>query len=281
MLKDIVNVEEAQSWDGEEGTHWTEHEAMYNAAPARHYARLLAAAAIAPADRVLDVGCGTGESTRDAARSAPQGSALGVDLSSRMLERARQRAAEQGIANVSFEQADAQVHRFDAAGYDLAISRFGCMFFADPVAAFTNIARAVRSGGRLAMLSWQGLEKQDWLQAFRSALALGRDLPGETPGARGPFGLAEPPAVRDILSRAGWDSIALDEVRAPMYFGPSADAAFADLRGIGLVRGLSQGLTGAQKAQALANLHDTLRAHETGEGVLIDSAAWLISARRA
>jgi SAM-dependent methyltransferase len=281
MLKNIVNTEQAQSWDGDEGDHWTDHEDGYNAAPARHYRRLLAAARIASGDRVLDVGCGCGESTRDAARAAASGRALGVDLSARMIERARERARAEGLTNVAFEQSDAQVQQFEPGSFDVTISRFGCMFFADPVAAFENIARAVRPGGRLAMLSWQVLENNRWLLNLRAALAIGRTLPGETPGAVGPFGLAEPDAVKRILESAGWKEIRLEEVREPMYFGPNGATAFEMMRGTGLCRGLSQGLDDRQKAQALAALRDTLQAHETAEGVLMDSAAWLITASRA
>jgi hypothetical protein len=162
----------------------------------------------------------------------------------------------------------------------VVISRFGAMFFADPVAAFRNIAAATKRGGRLAMLAWQRLEHQYWLQQFRAALAIGRELPGETPDARGPFGLATEDHVRRVLGEAGWSDITLDEVREPMYFGADAEAAFAMLRGIGLVRGLSQGLDERGKQQALDALHETLRRHDTPEGVLLDSRAWLITARR-
>jgi SAM-dependent methyltransferase len=111
---------------------------------------------------VLDIGCGTGQATRDAARAAEPGHALGVDLSARMIELARRLAASQDIGNVSFEQADAQIYPFPAGSFDVAISRTGTMFFGDPAAAFANIGRALRPGGRLVMLVWQGPGPNEW-----------------------------------------------------------------------------------------------------------------------
>jgi ubiquinone/menaquinone biosynthesis C-methylase UbiE len=121
-------------------------------------------------DQVLDVGCGTGQTTRQAARTATAGSALGVDLSAQMIDRARELAQAEGLRNVTFQRADAQVHRFPPEQFDLAISRFGTMFFDDPAAAFANIGRALRPAGRLVMMVWQGHEQNEWAVAIRRSL---------------------------------------------------------------------------------------------------------------
>ena len=134
----------------------------YDAELSRYNVRLRAAAGVRPADRVLDIGCGTGQTTRDAARAATSGSALGVDLSRPMVDRARQLSEEEGIPNVDFELADAQVHPFAPRDFTVGLSRFGTMFFADPVAAFTNIGRALRPGARLVQLVWQAYDRQEW-----------------------------------------------------------------------------------------------------------------------
>jgi SAM-dependent methyltransferase len=144
------NAEALAAWDGDDGAYWAAHEVRFDDALARYHRRFLDAAAITSGEQVLDVGCGTGQSTRDAARLATPGLALGVDLSSRMIGRARQRAAEQDITNARFVQADAHVYPFEPRAFDVAISRTGAMFFGDPVAAFANIARALRPGGRVA-----------------------------------------------------------------------------------------------------------------------------------
>ena len=156
-MGEVANTEQLAAWDGDEGAHWSTHEERYDAA-ARVYSELLVdLAAVEPDEQVLDLGCGCGTSTRDAARAAFDGAAVGIDLSSQMLDVARRRAAEEGLDNVSFVHGDAQVHEFPPAAFDVVISRFGAMFFADPVAAFANVGDAMRPGGRVALIAWQEL----------------------------------------------------------------------------------------------------------------------------
>src|SRR6516225_10366923 len=166
-----ANAAQAAEWDGPAGAHRTKYAAVFDAETRPHNERLRAAAGVSPRDRVLDVGCGTGQTTRDAARAATAGSALGVDLSAQMLEHARILSREEGLANVSFLQADAQVYQFPVASFDVAISRFGTMFFADPVAAFGNVGHALRPGGRVALMVWQARDRNEWNTAIREALA--------------------------------------------------------------------------------------------------------------
>jgi ubiquinone/menaquinone biosynthesis C-methylase UbiE len=128
---DASNAEQLRAWDGDEGACWAARADHFDRSVARHHQRLMAAAEIGWAERVLDVGCGTGRTTRDAARATGAGSALGVDLSAAMLAVARRRAAEEGLTNARFEQVDAQVHPFVPEAFDLAISRTGAMFFGD------------------------------------------------------------------------------------------------------------------------------------------------------
>ena len=120
-----------------------------------------------------------------------------------MLEYARRRAAEEGVANASFEQVDAQIHPFPPEAFDVAISRTGAMFFGDLAAAFTNIGRAMVPGGRLALVTWQPLSANEWIREISGALAAGRDLPAPPPDAPGPFALSEPDRVRSILAGPG------------------------------------------------------------------------------
>jgi SAM-dependent methyltransferase len=277
----IVNVEQAQSWNGNEGEAWAAGQDRYDTAVGAYNTRLLDAARISTDDRVLDIGCGCGESTRGAARLAAAGSALGVDLSAPMLERARRRAREEGIENVTFEQADAQVQPFETGAFDIGISRFGAMFFEDPVAAFRNIGTALRPGARLALIAWQPLEKNEWLSAFRASIAMGRTLPAPPVGTPGPFGLAEPVAVRGILGRAGYVDVDMVGLEEPFEVGADADDAFGFVRTIPVVNGMLQDLDDTAREQALAQLRATLVAHETARGVILGSSGWLITAERA
>ncbi len=279
-MSTIANVEMARAWDGEEGARWAEHAERYEATGQRQWRRLVDTGLISAADAVLDIGCGTGKSTRDAARLASSGSALGVDLSARMLQRARELAALEGVTNASFKQADAQVHPFDVGTIDVAISSFGAMFFADPVAAFANVARALRPGGELGMLTWRDLGRNEWVTAIRSALAMGRPLPEPPPGAPGPFQLVDGDHVRRILGDAGFVAVELESVDEPLRLGADADDAFAFVRTMGIVHGLTQDLDEPTRRQALEGLHAMLAAHESDEGVLLGSSAWLITAQR-
>jgi SAM-dependent methyltransferase len=201
-----------------------------------------------------------------------------VDLSGQMIELARRLAAGQGIANARFEQADAQIHPFPARSFDVAISRTGTMFFGDPAAAFANIARALRPGGRLAMLVWQGPEANEWIRELTGALAAGRELPAPPAGAPGPFAQADPGAARAVLAAAGFTHIEVDGLRQPMWFGTGAEDAHAFV--LGLLGWMLHGLDGNRRGRALDNLRATLRAHDARRGVLYQSAAWLICATR-
>src|SRR6266545_366761 len=188
-----ANTAQSEAWNGDEGQYFVAQRARHERMGQQHTARLLATAAIGPAEVVLDVGCGCGETTNGAARPARSGRALGVDLSAVMLAEARRLAGREGVRNARFEQADAQVHAFPAAGFDVAISGFGVMFFADPHAAFANIAAALRPGGRLAFLCWQEMTANEWLTVPFAAVAAHVTLP-ELPAADepGPCSLADP-----------------------------------------------------------------------------------------
>lgn len=280
MTSAVVNVEMAAAWDGDEGDDWARDWERYDRAVLGYHRILLDTAAVGTADRVLDVGCGTGETTRDAARTAVDGSALGVDLSSRMIDRARELADKEGVANAYFEQADAQAHPFESEAYDVALSRFGTMFFADPVAAFANIGIAIRPGGRIVLIAWRGVGDNEWLQCVFGALAVGRDLPVPPVGAPGPFGQADPDQTRTTLTNAGFEAIELTPVDQPFWLGADGEDAFGFFKTTGIVRGMTQGLDDAQRARALDGLRATMVEHDTGDGVLFGSGAWLISAHR-
>jgi SAM-dependent methyltransferase len=275
---DPANAEQARAWDGDEGAYWAGHADTFDRAVAACHERLLGAAAIGRGDRVLDIGCGAGQTTRDAARAAADGFALGVDLSGQLIALARGLAAEHGVANARFEQADAQIHPFRPQSFDVAMSRTGTMFFGDPVAAFTNIASALRPGGQLALLVWQGPELNEWIRELGSALAAGRDLPIPPPGRPGPFAQANPEEARAGLAAAGFASIEFDALREPMWFG--SDAEDAQRFVLGQMGWMLNGLDDKHRGRALDNLGATLTAHDTGHGVYYQSATWLIRAAR-
>jgi SAM-dependent methyltransferase len=279
MRVDPSNLEQANAWDGDEGEYWASHAERFDQAVAGYHRRFLDAAAIAPTDEVLDIGCGTGQTTLDAARCAPSGSVLGVDLSARMIEVARREAARHAVTNARFLQADAQLYPFPDQSFDAAISRTGAMFFGDPQAAFTNIGRALRPGGRLVLLVWQAPSRNEWFTAFSTAMAAGRPLPAPPPQAPGPFSLSEPARVRDLLTTAGFHRPQLTSWTEPMSFGRTTEEAYQFVSG--LTGWMLQGLDGAGRARARGALRETLAAHTSRDrGVVYASAAWLVTATR-
>ena len=241
-----------------------------------HNERLLAFGPVRRGDDVLDVGCGTGQSTRDAARLSDTGAVLGVDVSEPMLERARELTAEAGLANVTYELADAERHRFEPEHFDVVISRFGLMFFADPKAAFANLARALRLGGRLVGLVWQGADRNEWARLLDAAIP-GHDSANSAYGA---FSLGDPDTTLSLLSGAGFDDVELKDVDVPVHYGSDAGAATEFVRGFGSVRDGLDALDPPARTRALERLHAAMEANRGPGGVDVGSRAWLVSARR-
>jgi SAM-dependent methyltransferase len=279
LISDPSNTGQVGAWDGNEGAFWTAQARRFDETMANCHGPFLASADIRTSDRVLDVGCGTGQATRDVARIAVDGSALGVDLSSQMIALARATAAAEGLDNIEFRHADAQIHPFESAEFDIVISRMGSMFFGDPVAAFANLRRALRLAGRLTLLTWQGVADNEWLTEFRAAMAVGRTLPSPPPEVPSPFALSDPDRVRSILAAAGFDDVRFQSLHEPMSFGPDPDDAFEFVSG--LTGWMREGLDTTDRDAALAALRRTIAEHTGDHGVTYQSATWIIQARRS
>ena len=182
------------------------------------------------------------------------------------------------LDNVRYELGDAQVHRFDPAGFDVAISRFGTMFFSDPPAAFANIAAALRPGARLVLLVWQRHEHNEWAQAIDAALGDAAQPP--QPGAD-PFSLGDAEATAGILEGAGFDGVRFEDVHEPVLYGHDLEAALAWVRGFQDTSAALASLNGGEAARAVERLREMLAAHYSDErGVVLDSRSWLITAER-
>ena len=251
----------------------------YDAELRRHNDHLRVATGIGPADRVLDIGCGAGQTTRDAARAATSGSVLGVDISEQMLERARRLTLEAGLRNITYELGDAQVHQFRPSSFDVLISRFGTMFFADHDAAFANLATASRRGARLVMMVWQSCARNEWATAIPGALAVsGHAGPAWGPGL---FSLAEPAVVEAILKKAGFADVGFAEVHEPVYYGPDVDTAYQIIFSFRNTKDFLARLDAGDAERALDQLRRMLARHLTEGGVLFDSRAWIVTARVA
>jgi SAM-dependent methyltransferase len=251
---------------------------FYDAELRAHHEHLRAAYGIGPGDEVLDIGCGTGLTTRDAARAAAPGRVVGVDVSERMLHRARQLTAAERLGNVRYEHGDAQVHRFDPARFDVALSRFGTMFFTDPVAAFANIAAALRANARLVLLVWQRLEHNEWARAIAAALG---DAAQPTPPGADPFSLGDPDVTARILESAGFEDVRFEDVREPVFYGHDVEAALAIVTGFQDTSAALASVSEAEAARTVERLREMLASHHSREhGVMLDSRSWLVVAQR-
>jgi SAM-dependent methyltransferase len=247
----------------------------YDAELRRHNEVLRQACGIQSRDHVLDIGCGAGQTTREAARAAHSGSALGVDVSVAAIERARDAARAEGIRNVTFERANAEVCRFPQERFDVAISRFGTMFFDDPAVAFANISRALRPAGRLVMMVWQAAGRNEWDVTIRHSL--GATVPHGLPD---PFSLADPPTVTELLEGAGFGDVTFTDVSEPVYYGPGVDAAMDWVRGFACTGEVLKRLDPTAAERALGRLRAALGTHLCNGGVWFDSRAWVVASHR-
>ncbi|MGW4698105.1 class I SAM-dependent methyltransferase [Kitasatospora cineracea] len=280
-----ANTAQSDAWNGPEGRHWSDHQDRWNAVNEGFNAPLLAVAAIDARTRVLDVGCGAGQTTRLAARTAA--ATLGLDLSGPMLATARALAAAEGLGDrIAFEQGDAQVHPLPAAAFDVAISRFGVMFFADPVAAFTNLARALRPGGRLAFVCMADPARTEWVRLYgtvRDLLGVPAPEPGPADGP-GMFSLADPAVVHRTLDAAGFDRVRTEPVESAGRFGADPADAADLLLGSGPGRHLLTLLDPEHPADAAprarAAFTAALAPHHGPDGVRLRTAAHLVTAVR-
>jgi len=270
-------------WQEVEGDHWVHEADRYDAMSGAFGEAMLDAADLKSGERVLDVGCGNGATTIEAARRVrPGGVAVGIDLSAPMLGFARQRAAALGANETEFVQADAQLYAFTPGEFDVGVSRFGVMFFEDPETAFANLGRALRPGGRLVFVAWQGLDRSEWILVPGAAAALHVGMPeGIAPDAPGPYALSDPTRVRRILDAAGFVAVSVDEVIRPMRIGDDVDDAVSFIQSIPVVHDLLASAPADNRSAAVDAAREALRPYAGREGVVMDNnAAWLVTAHR-
>ncbi|MBO0707431.1 MAG: class I SAM-dependent methyltransferase [Candidatus Dormibacteraeota bacterium] len=277
----IANADQARAWNGYEGEHWAANQDRWDAVNGEFNEPLLEAAAIGEEDAVLDVGCGNGQTTRLAARRATRGRALGLDLSGPMLARALATTAAAGIVNATYQQGDAQVHAFAAGEFDVAISRFGIMFFSDPVAAFANVGRSLRPGGRLAFLCMQDLSRSEVFRVPMTAIARYVRPPDfSAGGGPGMFSLADPARITEVLTAAGYARVVPTAVERPACWGDDASGAAAFFLESGPAHALLANADADTVDRVRGAITDALGPYERAGGVRLPLAAWLVTASR-
>ncbi len=235
-----------------------------------------------PGELVVDLGCGTGRTTLElAAKVAPEGRAVGLDIAAAMLERARQHAAQMGCTNVEFNLADVQLYDFGGARFDAAYSRFGVMFYSDPVAAFSRVHQALALEGRLAFVCWQPITDNEWMhlpgRAAASIIGETPQMPG--PGEPGPFSLSDPDRVRSILSSAGFNRIQVEALQDPVIVPEEQIPQVARLSTtVGAVRQMLAGADAATRDRVLVAIEDAMRSRLEGGHLPLSRGVWVVTA---
>ena len=274
------NLEMIDYWQSVVGPKWIQQQEHLDARLGAIGDWVLETAELAPNETVMDVGCGCGSFTIAAARMvAPRGTAVGVDVSEPMLARARECAT--GIDNVQFVRADAQTQAFDQGRYDALVSRFGVMFFEDPLAAFANLRRALRREGRVAFAAFRAIEHNEW-GTLPLEVAL-RYATYETPppGTPGPFGFADGARVRSILEGAGFSEVRVEALDGEFPVGKDVDPARAAelLCEIGPAARALRDAPRDVVARTIGDLTDILQARFGAATVTLAYGVWIVTAR--
>lgn len=276
------NADQIDYWNGDVGARWARFQDRLDGMLAPFSDAVLDLAAVKPGERILDIGCGCGATTFEAAKLAGgTGSALGVDISAPMIARAKQRAEAMG-SSARFELADAAAHDFGPNAFDLFVSRFGIMFFAEPAAAFAHMKKSLGSG-RLAFVCWRPMKENGWVSTPLFA-ALPHLPPQEppVPGAPGPFAFADPDRFRTILKEAGYKDIEIEPFDTTLTLGQGPDPvalALEQTLEIGPLSRALKELPEETKVRAAEAVREELAKHVSNGEVRLGGAVWLVSAR--
>jgi len=278
------NAAQLEFWNGPTGQRWERLQR-----PIEAYLRPFAEATIKvlapkPGERVVDVGCGAGDTTLMLAdRVQAHGFVLGVDISHLLLQRATARAAITPEYPVRFAEADAAAYPFARASFDALFSRFGVMFFADPAAAFAHMRRALKPGGRLAFCCWRDRRENPW--ATLPVAAARRHLqelpPAPGPEEPGPFAFADSARIQRILTTAGYTGIVCERFDPMLTYGADAPSAAEFLTQMGPIGSVLQDHPEALRAAVAGTLAEALAPHRDASGVRLSAATWIVTARSA
>ena len=282
-MNNEVNAEMKEFWNGEGGKRWVGFQEKLDASLKPFGRATMETATLSAGERVIEIGCGCGDNSIEmASRVGPEGRVHGIDISEPILERARAQSAMKN--NLSFECGDAQTHGFETSVFDIAFSRFGVMFFDDPATAFGNIRSTLKPDGRLAFTCWRTVKDNEWVHLPLGGVANHLPLP-PPPGANepGPFSFGDPERVKDILQKAGFIDIAIKKFNAPFKVGENLDDAVSFLTQLGPA---NAAITEADpdettRTRIAKDLRNALTPYDTGQGVVIDGATWIVNARNS
>lgn len=277
------NAEQIAYWNDTAGPKWVAMQESLDRQIGPLGRVAMDAAGLSPGERVLDVGCGCGATSLEIARRVgPGGSVLGIDVSNVMLDAARAAGEGDGTPGLEFANADAQTAPLAPGSFDVAFSRFGVMFFADPAAAFANLRRALRPGGRLAFVCWQGLASNPWMALPLSAALRHMPPPAPpAPDAPGPFAFADPERVRRILEGAGFAGVSLasHDTDIAVGGGRDLDGTVDFLLQMGPLAAALRESDPALRGRVADAVREAVSPHADGTGgVRLASATWIVTA---
>lgn len=277
------NAEQIEYWNETSGARWVEMNDLIDAQISPLGEAAMMRAAVTPGERILDIGCGCGQTSLQLAEKVgADGQVLGLDLSAVMLGRARERAERAGLSNLEFRNADAQTESL-GGGFDLLFSRFGVMFFASPEEAFSNLRSALRPGGRLTCVTWQSLGLNTWMQVPLAAAAkhLPPSGPPPDPTAPGPFSFADSVRVEAILAAAGFEQIAHESLERDLLVGGgrSLDETVSFVIQLGPAGAALRDADDALRSKVAVEVRSALEPYADESGVRMPAAAWIVSAR--
>ena len=276
------NAAQIEYWNREAGAKWVAFQELMDKQIEGFGHDVMERLAPAPGERLLDVGCGCGQTALElAARVGDSGHVTAVDISAPMLARTRQRIGEAGLGNVDVINADAATYPLPEAAFDAVFSRFGVMFFADPVAAFGNLRRALKPTGRIAFACWRTLPENPWAALPIQAVADLIDIPKPEPGAPGPFSMADRARIESILKGAGFADIAIAPLDRKVAIGGTGTLAEIN-RLIIRLGPVSRLLADADEdtiKQAETRTCEALTPYYDGMQVTLPGAAWICMAR--
>jgi SAM-dependent methyltransferase len=268
----MTDSAQATLWNGSAANAWVANQAMLD--QMFYPFEALLTGGLLPGQRVLDVGCGTGATTLAAARRA--GHCTGADISAPMIAVARERAAAAGL-DAAFLCADVQDHAFAPQEFDAVISRFGVMFFTNPIAAFTNLHRAARPGATLHLYAWRSPDENPFMTTAERAAAPLVTLPPMAPGQPGQFAFADSARVREILGHGGWGDIDIAPVDVPCSFPASGMLHY--LTRMGPLGRILPTLGEQEREHVIATVHAAFAPFVRGDTVHFSAACWEVRAR--
>ena len=278
--QDQPNSDQIAFWNGDAGQRWVDDQEAMDATLEPFGEAAMEALGVPKGGEVIDLGCGCGGTTLELARrTGPMGRVLGIDISTPMLGRARERASAASLGHTLFVNTDASTYRFEAQAFDCAFSRFGVMFFDRPAAAFANIRKALRPGGRLGFACWRALAENEWVTLARDvALRHVAPLEPARPGAPGPFAFAEPAHVASVLGRAGFTGITLRPVdHAMRHAGEVAEIA-ATMARMGPASRLIADAPENVRGRIVEDLAEAIAPRYDGKAIDLAAAAWIVTA---